>query len=393
MSEIWMTVKLSEIASVKTGPFGSLLHGADYKDFGTPIVTVEHLSEAGIVHKNLPLVSDKDKERLATYILKEGDIVFSRVGSVDRSSIVSRYENGWLFSGRLLRVRPNKEQVCYQFLNYFFHQETFKHKIRGLAVGGTMPCLNTNILENVHITLPPVVEQKRISQILSVWDEAIAKTKKLITAKQKLKIVLLQKLLNSSFCLSEFKVCTLGEIADINMGQSPSSENYNAKKIGLPLIQGNADIENMRFVPRIWTTQVTKTVTADEIIMTVRAPVGEVAITDFNACIGRGVCSLSPQLGISKNFLYFLIIGLEKQWVRLSQGSTFTAINSKDIKNLSVKYPLDKSVQESIGNLGIALEREESLLNQQLQRLQKQKRGLMQKLLTGKWRVTVEKAD
>jgi type I restriction enzyme S subunit len=80
---------IGEIAKVQTGPFGSQLHMSDYKLKGTPIITVEHLGENKILHDNLPLVGDNDKLRLIKYTLKEGDIVFSRVGSVDRRVYVT----------------------------------------------------------------------------------------------------------------------------------------------------------------------------------------------------------------------------------------------------------------------------------------------------------------
>ena len=76
------TIKLSELAAIQTGPFGSQLHKEDYVVHGTPIVTVEHLGSRKFTEQNLPCVSDKDKERLKKYVLKTGDIVFSRVGSV-----------------------------------------------------------------------------------------------------------------------------------------------------------------------------------------------------------------------------------------------------------------------------------------------------------------------
>src|SRR5208283_4075951 len=103
MSTSWKECKLGDVAEVQTGPFGSQLHLSDYKVVGTPIVTVEHLGDNRILHSNLPLVGDADKERLKKYILKSGDVVFSRVGSVDRCAFVHETEDGWMFSGRLLR--------------------------------------------------------------------------------------------------------------------------------------------------------------------------------------------------------------------------------------------------------------------------------------------------
>lgn len=166
------TYKLEEIAEVQTGPFGSQLHMSDYKKQGTPIITVEHLGENRIIHKNLPLVGDEDKNRLKKYTLKEGDIVFSRVGSVDRCAYVSAKEDDWMFSGRCLRVRTN-EKVDSRFLSFYFNQESFKEYIRMIAVGATMPSINTTILSEVEIVLPPLKEQKIIAEILSGLDDKI----------------------------------------------------------------------------------------------------------------------------------------------------------------------------------------------------------------------------
>src|SRR3990167_4614936 len=172
MSE-WKKYKLDDVAQVQTGPFGSQLHQRDYKLKGTPIITVEHLGENKIIHNNLPLVSDEDKERLSKYILKEGDIVFSRVGSVDRRAYVYSKEGGWLFSGRCLRVRANKKIVDPRYLSYYFGLESFKEHIRMIAVGATMPSINTEILSGVALILPDLEEQKSIASILSSLDDKI----------------------------------------------------------------------------------------------------------------------------------------------------------------------------------------------------------------------------
>jgi type I restriction enzyme S subunit len=170
----WEVKRLGNVANVKTGPFGSSLHERDYVRDGTPIITVEHLGEFGVDHFNLPLVSDFDRQRLRAYALEIGDIVFSRVGSVDRNALIRSAEVGWLFSGRLLRVRPDKQQVFAPFLSYEFHGEVFKGLIRNVTVGQTMACLNTQILKNVSVTLPPLPEQTAIAAVLSDMDSEIS---------------------------------------------------------------------------------------------------------------------------------------------------------------------------------------------------------------------------
>ena len=172
ISEI-VAYQLKDIADVQTGPFGSQLHMSDYVKEGTPIITVEHFGENKLIHKNLPLVSLEDKKRLIKYTLKEGDIVFSRVGSVDRRAYITDSEDGWMFSGRCLRVRPHKHKVNGKYLSYYFGQKSFKEYIKSVAVGATMPSINTDILSTSEIILPPIKEQEAIAEVLSSLDDKI----------------------------------------------------------------------------------------------------------------------------------------------------------------------------------------------------------------------------
>lgn len=167
-----ITKPLSSITDIQTGPFGSQLHKEDYVQIGTPIVTVEHLGGKKFSEQNLPCVSDKDKERLSKYILAEGDIVFSRVGSVDRCSYVSQEYAGWMFSGRCLRVRPTNE-IDSQYLYYYFTLETTKQFVRGIATGATMPSINTKFMGEIPISYPSLDVQKRIAELLSSIDSKI----------------------------------------------------------------------------------------------------------------------------------------------------------------------------------------------------------------------------
>lgn len=169
---------LRNIADIQTGPFGSQLHKEDYVDVGTPIVTVEHLGNRVFTEQNLPKVSDKDKIRLSKYILKEGDMVFSRVGSVDRCSYVDAAHDGWMFSGRCLRVRPNAEIVPL-YLYYFFCLEDTKQFVRNIAVGATMPSINTKLLGEVEVTYPSLIEQQKIVALFSALDDKIETNQKI----------------------------------------------------------------------------------------------------------------------------------------------------------------------------------------------------------------------
>ena len=166
------TERLKFLADIQTGPFGSQLHKEDYVKYGTPIVTVEHLGKRIFTEQNLPKVSEEDKNRLNKYLLKRGDIVFSRVGSVDRCSFVDEEHEGWLFSGRCLRVRPLKK-INPLFLYYFFCLENTKEFMRSIAVGATMPSINTRLIGEIKIKFPDYKKQEKIVNVLSAIDDKI----------------------------------------------------------------------------------------------------------------------------------------------------------------------------------------------------------------------------
>ena len=138
----------------------------------------------------------------------------------------------------------------------------------------------------------------------------------------------------------------LDELSKITMGQSPDGVNYTENPEDTILIQGNADLSNGKVVPRIYTKQITKISKPNDIIFTVRAPVGEVAKNSYNAVIGRGVAALT-----GNNFLYHTLKRLNEinYWNKLSAGSTFDSINSEQLKNIKIDTPKD-SEQKVIGD-------------------------------------------
>ncbi|WPC09796.1 restriction endonuclease subunit S [Globicatella sp. PHS-GS-PNBC-21-1553] len=139
----------------------------------------------------------------------------------------------------------------------------------------------------------------------------------------------------------------LGEITSITMGQSPNSVNYTNNPNDHILVQGNADILNGKVNPRVWTKEVTKTAEPGDIILTVRAPVGDVAVTEYNVVLGRGVASIK-----GNGFIFQLLktFKLNGYWLKLSTGSTFDSINSLDLKNTTAYIP-NKTEQDAISFL------------------------------------------
>lgn len=199
VKESWTVMPLGNACkkgegSIQTGPFGSQLHSSDYKNEGIPIITVEHLGDNEIIHENLPLVGEEDYSRLSKYKIITGDLVFSRVGAIDRCAYVSENENGWLFSGRLLRVRPGS-LFDSRFLSYLLNHYPSRLWILNNSVGSTMKCLNTTILSELPVPIPSITEQKEISEKISSIDWLIRETVQEMEKLTRIKRGLMQDLL------------------------------------------------------------------------------------------------------------------------------------------------------------------------------------------------------
>lgn len=139
----------------------------------------------------------------------------------------------------------------------------------------------------------------------------------------------------------------LTETAPIIMGQSPDSKNYTDNPNDYILVQGNADMKNGRVVPRVWTTQVTKLAEKGDLILSVRAPVGDIGKTDHTVVLGRGVAAIK-----GNDFLFYLLLKMKQSnyWAKFSTGSTFESINSGDIKSAEIMLA-SQDEQSAIGSL------------------------------------------
>ena len=178
----------------------------------------------------------------------------------------------------------------------------------------------------------------------------------------------------------EWENPNLSNISNIIMGSSPSSISYNEDKAGLPLLQGNTDIKNRLSAPRIYTTEITKECEVGDVLLSVRAPVGTVAKSLHNACIGRGISALRAIKPNSQEYLYQWLFSYESSWDKISQGGTFNAVNSDDIRNLLIPIPKNPKEQQKIASCLSSIDEVIEAHSQKLELLKDHKKGLMQNL-------------
>ena len=180
---------------------------------------------------------------------------------------------------------------------------------------------------------------------------------------------------------SDWNIMKLSEVAEIVMGQSPDSSSYNDTEDGVAFFQGKTEFGRINPVVKKWCNNPTKISKPLDILISVRAPVGDVNINNIEACIGRGLGAIRATSSSNYKYLYYAIQKYNNQLKKASQGSTFEAINSNDLKGLKLPIPhIDEqekialilsNVDEQIDNVDALIEKNKEL-----------KKGLMQTLLT-----------
>lgn len=409
--EKWTVSTIGAIADVKTGPFGSALHAEDYVQDGTPIITVEHLGETGLTHQNLPKVSEKDRHRLFAYSMQEGDIVFSRVGSVDRNAYVTAIENGWLFSGRILRLRAKNKKLSTQYLGYYFKSEDTKERIRNVAVGQTMPSLNTKLMNAFKVVLPTIEEQKDIAALLSNMDTFISALEKQISKKKAIKQGAMQELLTGKRRLpgfsGEWETFVFGDLFDFisnnaftraQLSDSGKVKNIHygdiLTKFGayisadsneIPYIEREIDLS--RFAEKSY-LQSGDIVIADTAEDETVGKALEVINVECPVLAGQHTLLCRPKVRFSEKFLgYYLNTACyHDQLLPFIVGTKVSSISKASVAQTRLAMPKYEE-QQAISCILSDMDDDITELEKKLAKYRQVKQGMMQQLLTGKIRI------
>ncbi len=178
-----------------------------------------------------------------------------------------------------------------------------------------------------------------------------------------------------------WEVKPFSSLASINMGQSPESEFVNENQEGIAFLQGNADFGDINPKELYWVKVPKKLAKKDDILISVRAPVGDINMADKEYCIGRGLSALTIKK-INQKFGFYALFQERIQLDRLAQGSTFLAIGKNDFDKLLIKYPKEKKEQEKIAKILLTLDNAIESTNRIIEKEKNIKTALMQELLT-----------
>ena len=401
-SDAWEQRKLGDISEIKTGPFGSTLHADDYVSDGTPIITTEHFKTGALPRsKNgLPQVSDSDYKRLTAYTLDDGDIVFSRVGSVDINALITPFQSNWLFSGRVLRVRPQTD-ISSKFLHTRLETESIKTDIRTRAVGQTMPSINTEILKITPLVLPSsAAEQEQIGSYFAALDNLITLHQRKFEKLTNVKKSMLEKMFpqnGSSYPEIRFKGFTdpweqrkFSELVQIERGGSPrpiddfitdAPNGLNWVKIGDAPTQGNYITKTAEKI-RPEGLSKTREVHPGDLILSNSMSFGKPYIMGIDGCIHDGWLLIRNTYGVFDLTFLCHLLGTPQmlsQYRSLAAGSTVNNLNKELVENTVVTIP-SITEQRVLGDYLEQLDNLITLHQRELEKLQNIKKSMLEKM-------------
>ena len=171
-------VKLGELMDFQTGPFGTQFSASEYVKEGIPVINVKNIGMGEVIPENLDYISETTRDRLSQHILREGDIVFGRKGSVDRHAYITKKEDGWVQGSDCIRAR-GKMEMNSLFLSQYLESKSVIKQIMDSAVGSTMPSLNTDILKDILVLLPVMEAQDNIAFLLKIVTDKIGLNRKI----------------------------------------------------------------------------------------------------------------------------------------------------------------------------------------------------------------------
>ena len=339
----------------------------------------EEKKEKNVNNENLPLFTVSHIYGLIPY----QNIFYKQVHSKDTKNykIVNRYDfafglptkdtlpYGLLESEEKVLVSPayivfsikNKNLLFPRFLYYLLKTTYYKWKIIEMAKsqGATRRGLPLKFrhLANLEIPLPPLPVQQKIVKILDTIQEAIDIQEKIIEKTKELKKSLMAELFKyggPSFrkgrklkkteigeIPEDWEVVRLGDenLFELIMGQSPPSSSYNQNKKGLPFLQGKAEFGEIYPQPIKWCDKPIKIAEKNDILISVRAPVGDLNLADQKYCIGRGLAAIRLKNNVDPFFLFNCLNFFKNQILTYGTGSTFKAITKEILENFKIPIP------------------------------------------------------
>lgn len=342
MSE-WTTIRLGSVVRTNTTSY-SPKEGWKYVNYLDTGNITENVIDA--IH-HIDLENEKLPSR-AKRKVQMNSILYSTVRPNQKHfGIIKSMPKNFLVSTGFAVIDVISEKADADYLYFWLTQNTVVEKLHAIAEQSVSayPSIKASDIENLEIALPPLTVQKSIASILkSISDKMSHNSNINENLEQQAKALYQQMFIENTS--PDWIEGSLRDIADITMGQSPSGSSYNEDGIGAIFFQGRAEFSFRFPTIHLYTTEPKRMACANDILMSVRAPVGDLNIAHTDCCIGRGLAAIHSKTN-HQSFVLYTMFSLRKQLdVFNGEGTVFGSINRSSLNDMPILIPSDETIEE-----------------------------------------------
>ncbi|NHN85491.1 restriction endonuclease subunit S [Acetobacter musti] len=385
----WKISKLGEIARITTGSTPTTTNESFYNG-DILFITPADLGDNKYVTQTERTLSLLGAE--CTRLIPKYSVLFSCIGTIGKTGINTKDA---ATNQQINSIFPNTHNNS-DFIYYSLILN--KPSINTLAGKQAVPIINKKTFSNVSILLPPLPEQKKIAAILSTWDRAIEGTEKLLANSQQQKKALMQQLLTGKKRLpgftGEWKNYKLYEVGNITTGNTPSTKDeslYGEKFLFITPV----DLGNCKYVKKSERmlsekgASISRMIPAGSIFFSCIGTIGKMGIATRDCITNQQINAIEVKENYNNEFIYYQIFSNKEQMDKLTAKQAVPIINKKTFSNFIISSP-SLPEQKAIAAVLTTADEEITSIESDLSHLRQEKKALMQQLLTGKRRVTVD---
>ena len=319
----------------------------EYTDTGIIVVKVTNLKNGTVDLNEVNYIPESSLDKYGRHLLRKGDLIIATVGShpnliasaAGRATIIPSIDEGALLNQNALCIRTNSDDLHQGYLG---KSELFQGYVKSVGRGAANQVrIALGLIKEFSFQLPPLPTQRKIATILSAYDDLIENNLKRIKLLEEKAFVTYKGIVSSE----EMEEFTIDELANVVMGQSPTSNTYTDEKDNLPFHQGVTNFSNYFVVHKIYCKAPIKIAEEGDILFSVRAPVGRINFTTERICIGRGLCAFRSKKGF-QNYFYHQLKDFFFEEDVIGNGAIFNAVTKAELMKVKLKTPSEKIQKE-----------------------------------------------
>lgn len=409
-------IKSTAKSALAMGPFGSNIKKEFFVKEGVPIIRGNNLTSYRFLDEGFVYLTEEKADELKSSNCHPGDLVITHRGTLGQVGLIpkkSRYKR-YVISQSGMKLSCDGTQVISEYVFYFLKSPVGQRMLLRNTSQTGVPAIAQPLtsLKKIHLPVPDIEEQKRITKVFEDFNDKIDLLQKQNKTLEAIgKALFKHWFINFEFPNAESKPYKssggeiidsesgkipkgwkIGEFKDIihlTMGLSPRGESYNVIEEGIPLINGAADFSDGKIIPKKFTTQPSRVCKKNDLLLCIRGTIGNLTYADGAYCLGRGVAAITPINETYKEYAYFILHHKLNVMISKAAGSVIVGLSKPDILNLKILLP-----QENIMNIFHtqleSLFAKQELIKSESDNLSKIRDSLLPKLVSGKIRVPVQ---